>query len=78
MLPWLNKGFYYTVQLTLAAVARLAIEISKLFRSQEINQSSLFPRGLQFLPEQGGECSDNLVLSSKGESAVLITDGIPL
>lgn len=26
MLPWLNGGFYYNMQLTLAAVARLAME----------------------------------------------------
>ncbi len=65
MLPWLNKGFYYTMQLTLAAVSRLAMETPQLFRSQEINQSSLFPWSRQLSQELGVECVSNLVVESR-------------
>lgn len=36
MLPGLNGGFYFAVQLTLAAVSRLAMETPQLLRSQQI------------------------------------------
>lgn len=42
--PSLTEGFDYTAQLTLAAVASLAMENPQLFQSQEINQGSMFPR----------------------------------
>lgn len=61
MLPCLNKGFYYIMQLTLAAVARLAMETLQLFGSQEINQSSMFPSSVRLSAEQGGELNSNLV-----------------
>lgn len=41
--PSLTEGFDYTAQLTLAAVASLAMENLQLFQSQEINQGSMFP-----------------------------------
>lgn len=49
------------MQLTLAAVARLAMETLQLFGSQEINQSSMFPSSVRLSAEQGGELNSNLV-----------------
>lgn len=64
MLPRLNKGFHYTTQLTLAALSRLAMETPQLFRSQEINRSSVFPlKPFDSRRSRAGELSVYLILS---------------
>lgn len=43
MLPWLNGGFYYNMQLTLAAVARLAMETVQVTGDQSKQAVTLKP-----------------------------------